>query len=154
LAPSFFRNHSGANDRPTGAATARSRCFRKNQGDTGGRYFVDAKGTATLHVVAYTDFVVGEVTLRTGIDPGIKADEQKLAVSKWFIPDEGFGNWHALHLGSSKEDVLKNLGEPKEKVSANNWMYETSCTCELPEFFNIFFKDGHVIKVVFSAPAG
>jgi hypothetical protein len=104
--------------------------------------------------VSFTDSVVGEVTLRVGIDPAIKAAELKKAESNWFSPDEGFGNWHALRLGSLKEQVLKNLGEPKKKVGADNWMYETTCECELPEYFNIYFKEGRVVKVVFSAPAG
>src|SRR5258708_30490502 len=44
---------------------------RKNEGDTGGRYFVDEGHTATLHVVSYTDLVVGELTLRAGVDPAM-----------------------------------------------------------------------------------
>jgi hypothetical protein len=128
--------------------------FRKKDGDTGGRYFVDLKHTATLHVVSYTDFVVGEVTLRAGIDPALKSSEVSLAETKWLKPDEGFGNRHELQLGSTKEEVLKNLGEPKERVNANDWQYATSCACELPEYFDLFFKQGHLAKIVFSAPAG
>lgn len=128
--------------------------FRKDEGDTGGRYFIDEKHSATLHIVSYTDSVVGEVTLRTGVDPAIHGDELKRAESKWVNPRDGFGNWHALQLGSSQEDVLKNLGEPKQKMSANDWRYETICECELPEYFDIFFHDGLITKVVFSAPAG
>ena len=127
---------------------------RKNEGDTGGRYFIDESHTATLHAISYTDSVVGELTLRSGVDPTIHASEVKQAESKWFKPADGFGNWHALHLGSSRDDVMKNLGEPKNRVAANNWRYETICECELPEFFDVFFKDNIVVKVVFSAPAG
>jgi len=128
--------------------------FRKDEGDTGGRYFTNSQGTATLHTVSYTDRVVGELTVSAGIDPAIAPNERKLAATKWFSPEEGFGNWHALRLGSSKGEVLKNLGAPKEKVTANQWRYDTICACELPVYFTIFFKDGRVIKVVFSAPAG
>jgi len=127
---------------------------RAAEGDTGGRYFIDEEHSATLHVVSYTDYVVGEVTLRVGVDPAIRANELKQAESKWFKPEDGFGNWHALRLGSSREDVAKNLGQPKTKVSANDWRYETICECELPEFFDVFFKNDKVVKVVFSAPAG
>jgi hypothetical protein len=127
---------------------------RKNEGDTGGRYFIDERHTATLHVVSYTDSVVGELTLRSGVDPTMHDRELKRAESKWFKPADGFGNWHTLHLGSSRDDVLKNLGEPKQQVTANEWRYETICECELPEFFDVFFKDNIVVKVVFSAPAG
>jgi hypothetical protein len=92
--------------------------------------------------------------LQAGVDPAIRASELKQAESKWFNPADGFGNWHALRLGSSRDDVVKNLGEPKKRISANDWQYETTCTCELPEFFDIFFKNDKVAKVVFSAPAG
>lgn len=127
---------------------------RKNEGDTGGRYFTDAKGTATLHLVEYTDNVVGELTVSAGIDRAIKPSEQQAAVTKWFTPDEGFGNWHALHLGSSKDDVLKNLGKPKRRLSPDEWVYETSCSCEIQDSFRLVFKDGRLKRIVFSAPAG
>jgi hypothetical protein len=127
---------------------------RKTEGDTGGRYFIDEGHTATLHVVSYTDSVVGELTLRAGVDPAIRANELKQAESKWFKPADGFGNWHALHLNSSKDEVLKNLGEPKKRIGANDWRYETICECELPEYFDVFFKDNKAVKIVFSAPAG
>jgi hypothetical protein len=42
---------------------------RKNEGDMGGRYFVDKGRTATLHVVSYTDSIVGELTLRESTPP-------------------------------------------------------------------------------------
>lgn len=127
---------------------------RKNEGDTGGRYFIDEGHTATLHAVSYTDSVVGELTLRAGVDPSIHASELRQAESKWFKPTDGFGNWHALHLGSPRDEVLKNLGEPKKRIAASDWRYETICECELPEYFDIVFKDDTVVKVVFSAPAG
>jgi hypothetical protein len=66
----------------------------------------------------------------------------------------GLGNWHALRLGSSGDEVLKNLGEPKKRIAANDWRYETIRECELPEYFDVFFKDNTLVKVVFSAPAG
>jgi hypothetical protein len=128
--------------------------FRKDEGDTGGRYFIDKAHTATLHVVSFTMNVVGEVMVKRGVDPKLNATELKQAESQWFQPGDGFGNWHALQLGSSEQDVLRNLGEPKKRIAANDWRYETVCECEIPEYFDLFFKDGHVIKVVFSAPAG
>ena len=94
--------------------------FRQHEGDTGGRYFIDLKGSMTLHAVSYTDRVVGELTLLPGIDPTIRVSERKSAMTKWLDPDEGFGNWHALRLGSSKEEVFKNLGKPKKKSGDDN----------------------------------
>jgi hypothetical protein len=128
--------------------------FRSSEGDAGGRYYIDKNSKATLHVVSYTDSIVGEVTIVKGISPEIKATEQKTAVSPWFSPNEGFGNWHALSLGSSKEDVLKNLGKPEREISANEWMYSSTCACELPHFFTLSFKNGRLFKIVLSAPAG
>jgi hypothetical protein len=128
--------------------------LRKNEGDAGGRYFIDGKGRATLHAVEYTDAVVGELTILSDIDPEITPAERTRAATKWFSPNEGFGNWHALHLGSSKEDVLKNLGAPEKKKSTDEWTYSTTCACELPEFFTLFFKNGQLFKIVLSAPAG
>ena len=128
--------------------------FRKKEGDAGGRYFIDVKSSATLHVVGYTDAVVGELTILSGIDPAITPAERAHAATRWFNLDEGFGNWHALHLGSSKEDVLKNLGAPEKKKSTDEWTYSTTCTCELAEFFTLFFKNGQLFKIVMSAPAG
>lgn len=118
------------------------------------RYFIDSKRSASLHVVSYTDEVVGEVTLLVGIDPGIHPNERKLAVTKWFNPDDGFGNWHALRLGSSKEEVIKNLGKPKEMTGVNQWTYYTKCACEIPESFRLFFKNRRLYKIVLSAPPG
>src|SRR5579859_2458857 len=106
----------------------------KGEGDTGGRYFIDAKRTATLHSVGYTDQVIGELTLEQGVSVA-KGDEKK-ATSKWFDPTDGFGNWHALHLGSTKEDVRKNLGTPvAEESTDNQWRYDSKCACELEVFF-------------------
>lgn len=128
--------------------------FRSKEGDAGGRYYIDKKAKATLHVVSYTDAIVGEVTVVEGVSPEITATEYKGAVTPWFSPDEGFGNWHALHLGSTKDDVLKNLGKPESEISANEWQYSSTCTCELPEFFTLSFKNGRLFKIVLSAPPG
>ena len=124
----------------------------KSEGDSGGRYFVDTKGTATLHSVSYTDWVVGELTLEEGVTVAVK--DRKAATSKWFDPAQGFGNWHALHLGSTKEEVRKNLGAPAPESGDNSWRYDSKCACELEVFFTIYFKNDRINKVVFSAPPG
>ena len=126
--------------------------FRVDEGDTGGRYFIDTKHTATLHTESYTDSVVGEVTVQEGI--AVKPTETKAAISRWFNPQQGFGNWHALHLGSTKQEVKKNLGEPVKESSINEWRYDSKCACELEVFFTVYFKNERMYKVVFSAPAG
>jgi hypothetical protein len=127
--------------------------FRKSDGDTGGRVFVDKARTATLHTVSYTDFVVGEVTVSAGV-PKLSEKQLSKAETKFFDPQEGFGNWHALKLGSTEVEVRKNLGEPSEKDDKGGWVYYTSCACETPEYFTIYFTKGRITKVVFSAPAG
>ena len=128
--------------------------FGQHEGDTGGRYFIDLKGSITLHAVSYTDRVVGELTLLPGIDPAIRVSERKSAMTKWLDPDEGFGNWHALRLGSSKEKVFKNLGKPKKKSSDDQWTYHAICSCEIQDFFTLYFQNGRLSKIVLSAPAG
>lgn len=128
--------------------------YRRSEGDTGGRYFVDKARRATLHVVMYTDSVVGELTVTAEIDSSLQKAEQSKAASKFFDPDEGFGNWHALHLGSTKADVLKNLGEPARKNNDDVWEYSTSCACEIPQSFAVRFRDGRLFQIVLSAPAG
>ncbi len=125
--------------------------FREDEGDTGGRYFVDSKQTATLHTEGYTDSIIGEVTIQEGVS--LKKSEVKKAISPWFKPQQGFGNWHALHLGSTKQDVKKNLGEPKKGSAKNEWRYDTKCACELEVYFTLYFKNERVYKIVFSAPA-
>src|SRR5580700_7436322 len=73
--------------------------FRADEGHTGGRYFIDSTRTATLHVVNGVNDVVEELTIRRGIEDALKPAEYGNAVSKWFDPEEGFGNWHRLRLG-------------------------------------------------------
>lgn len=128
--------------------------YRRSEGDTGGRYFIDKGHRATLHVVMYTDLVVGELTVTDGINSSLQKTEQGKATSKFFDPNEGFGNWHALHLGSSKADVLENLGEPARRNTDDVWRYSTSCACEIPQSFTVYFREGHLFQIVFSAPAG
>ena len=127
--------------------------FRKEEGDTGGRIFIDKGHSATLHVVFYTDKVVGELTIFTGVEP-LSETEQKKAESQYFNPTGGFGNWHALHLGSKQEDVINNLGKPKSIDENHGWKYLTNCSCEIQDFFTIYFKDGRISKVIFSSPPG
>jgi hypothetical protein len=102
----------------------------------------------------YTDKVTGTLTVLDGIDPTLIGEAGETPVSEYFDPTEGFGNWHALHLGSTKEDVLRNLGAPKKKNNDNEWVYSTNCSCEIPNYFSLFFRNEHIFKIVFSAPAG
>ncbi|MDR2013285.1 MAG: hypothetical protein LBQ20_09660 [Rhodanobacter sp.] len=127
---------------------------RATKDDTGNRYYIDRHAKATLHVVSYTDSIVGEVTISEGVSSEIGAAERKSAVTPWFNPKEGFGNWHALNLGASKGDVLKNLGKPEEEISPDEWRYSTACACELPEYFTLSFRSGRLVKIILSAPPG
>jgi hypothetical protein len=124
-----------------------------NTGDSGGRIFVDKNHTATLQTIYFTDQIVGEVSISVGTGGLTEADLSK-AETSYFNPMEGFGNWHALKLGSTEAEVLKNLGGPAEKDENGGWVYYTSCACEIPEYFTIFFTTGRITKVVFSSPAG
>lgn len=125
--------------------------FRADEGHTGGRYFIDREHKVTLHIVGGVDNVTEELTFSEGVDAAIKPREQTAAVSRWVNPHEGFGNWHALHLGSAKAEVLDNLGQPQERLSADEWIYETTCACELPEYLSLKFKQGRVVELGLSA---
>lgn len=125
--------------------------FRNDEGHTGGRYFVDAKRTATLHIIEGVDSVAEEIIVQSGIARELKLGEVSSAESKWFNAQEGFGNWGALRLGSTTDDVLKNLGQPKKKLTPTKWEYETVCACELPETLTITFKSGRVWQLALSA---
>jgi len=125
--------------------------FRQDEGHTGGRYFIDASHTATLHIVEGVDQVVEELTVTEGVSHEIKTSEQANATSKWFDPHEPFGNYHALHLGSTKEQVLSNLGQPQKRVNPNEWRYESTCACEIPSYLTVSFKAGRLIQLELSA---
>lgn len=120
--------------------------FRKDEGHTGGRYFVDVNGGATLHIVEGVDRVIDELTVAEGISHEIKASERAMARSNWFDPHEPLGNWHALRLGSTKQEVLLNLGEPQKRIRDDEWQYESTCTCELPAYLNVSFKAGRLVE--------
>jgi hypothetical protein len=116
------------------------------------RYYVDPKRKATLKIVTGTDRIVIEVSLERGINSTLGTPTLRNAISKYFNPHEGFGNWHALSLASTKADVLKNLGPPARKIAENHWVYDSLCTCEIPQSLALYFADETVERVVFSAP--
>ena len=122
--------------------------------DEGARYFVDVRRSATLRIATFTDGIVGELSLEEGVSRTLSKSESRAAVSRAFSPSDGFGNWHALSLGATKGDVLQNLGEPARRESDDAWIYDSTCTCELPEYMSIYFRSGRIVRVVFSAPPG
>jgi hypothetical protein len=114
------------------------------------RFYLDTSKTATLHIVSYTDDVVGEITVEQDISSLPHTSDQNQAVSPWFNPAESFGFWRKLRLGSSKAEVLENLGISQKKMSDNAWEYTSTCTCEVPQHVTLYFKDERVHKIVFS----
>ena len=122
--------------------------------EEGVRYYVDARRSATLRVATFTDRIVGEIALEAGINSTLSKAEIRAAMSASLSPREGFGNWHALTLGVTKETVLKNMGEPARRASDDEWTYDALCTCEIPEYMTIHFNSNKVVRVVFSAPPG
>jgi hypothetical protein len=58
-----------------------------------------------------------------------------------------------FHLGSTKDEVKKNLGEPVNGNTTDAWRYDSTCACELGRFFTVHFKNDRIYKVVFSAPS-
>jgi len=127
---------------------------RLKEGDTGARYFINAARTATLRIETCTYLVVCEMSLESGVLPTLSPNEQARAVSAQFDLAEGFGNWHKLGLGSTKADVVANLGEPARKEGEDSWVYDSERACELPEYLTLVFAAGKIVRVIFSAPPG
>lgn len=120
----------------------------------GVRYYIDANATMTMQVATFTDRVVGEIALERGVNRTLTKQERTRARSKNLSPHEGFGNWHALRLGSTKDEVLANLGPPAEAVNGDEWVFNAECSCEIPNYMTLHFVDGRIQRVVFSAPPG
>jgi hypothetical protein len=118
----------------------------------GVRYFIDSSATMTMKVSTFTDGFVGEIALEQGVNASLTPRERTQALARNLEPDEGFGNWHALRLGSTREQVRANLGPPAETTTPDAWVYNAECTCELPQYLTLHFKVGKVVRVVFSAP--
>ena len=125
-----------------------------DQGDSWVRWYVDKKKTASLRITSCTDMIVCELSIQLGSNADALAHGVSPTISEQFDPTEGFGNGHALHLGSLKSDVRSNMGAPSQIDSEDIWIYNRACTCELPEYMTIHFVSDMVTKVVFSAPAG
>ena len=117
--------------------------------DAVSRYFVDSKRTATLQVRSCTDLIVCEVIVQEGI--AVNPTDISAAISQWFNPHQRVGP--ALKLGSTKDEVKKNLGDPVNDSTTDAWRYDSTCTCALPVFFTVYFKNDRIQKVVFSAPS-
>jgi hypothetical protein len=120
----------------------------------GVRYFIDPGAKMTMKVSTFTDSLVGEIVLEQGVNTSLTPHERTRALTKNLEPDEGFGNWHALRLGSTREEVRKNLGPPAENQNPDVWIFNAECTCELPQYLTLYFQGGKVVRVVFSAPPG
>lgn len=119
-----------------------------------GRFYVDPAGKITLSVQFVTDKIVGEIALGAGVSAVLSASERGQAVSKQLEPKEGWGKWHALNIGATREQVRENLGPPAKTEGKDVWTYESSCAGEIPQYFTVSFRQGKVWRVVFSAPAG
>ncbi len=126
---------------------------RPNESD-GVRYYIDSRNRLTMKISTFTDAIVGELSLEAGVASTLTASERKSAITKGLDADEGFGNWHALRLGSTKTDVEKNLGRPAKTEGPDAWVYNAECTCELPEYLTVYFEKGKIRQIVFSAPPG
>ncbi|MCV2357335.1 hypothetical protein LNV09_24610, partial [Paucibacter sp. B2R-40] len=120
----------------------------------GVRYYVDSGAKMTMKISTFTDGVVGEIALEHGVSHHLTKGERVRAVTKSLESSEGFGNWHALRLGSTREEVQANLGLPAETTGPDVWVFNAECTCELPQYLTLHFEEGKVSRVVFSAPPG
>ena len=129
--------------------------FVANEGDSGGSWYRDAKGTVTLHAVYYTDRVVGDLEVFEGNALPPSARKRPEAVSSYLQPPFLHGG---LAFGAAEEAVLSNMGTPSRKEKSEEGLetlvYVTSCRCELESGISFAFKKGRLVKVVYwSDPA-
>jgi hypothetical protein len=120
----------------------------------GARYYVDPSAKMTMKVSTFTDGIVGEIDLESSVTRTFTKGERIRALTRTLDPAEGFGKWHALRLGSTREEVQANLGSPAEMNGPNVWVFNAECTCELPQYMTLHFSGERVRRVVFSAPPG
>jgi hypothetical protein len=124
--------------------------FAPEEGDTGGTYYLDAKGTITLHAVYYTDTIVGELEVIEGNGLPSSIRQRPEAVSPNIRPPF----LHAgLAFGATEGAVLAAMGQPtrKEKGSdgAVTSVYRSACSCELESGISFVFRKGRLFKVVY-----
>jgi hypothetical protein len=120
------------------------------EGDTGGSYYLDAKGSVTLHAVYYTDTIVGELEVIEGNALPPSARKRPEAVSPNLKPPF----LHAgLPFGSTEEAVLAAMGQPtrkeKEGDSFVTFIYLSACRCELESGISFVFKNSRLVKIVY-----
>ena len=128
--------------------------FDRDEGSTDGLYFIDRQHKMTLHAVMYTDGVVGELSISRENNSNFNTEVLNQAVTDNLNVADGFGNWHRLKLGSTKQEVLENLGKPTKANSESVWRYDTRCSCEIQNYFMIYFSNGKIDRVVFLVPPG
>ena len=124
--------------------------FASEEGDSGGSYYRDAKGSVTLHAVYYTDTVVGELEVIEGNALPPSTRKRPEAVSPNLKPPF----LHAgLAFGSTEEAVLAAMGQPTRKEKGNDsfvtFVYLSACRCELESGISFVFKSDRLFKVVY-----
>ena len=91
--------------------------FASEEGDIGGSYYRDAQGAITLHLVYYTDTIVGELEVIEGNALPLSARQRAEAVSPNLKPPF----LHAgLAFGATEEAVLSAMGQPSRKEKGND----------------------------------
>jgi hypothetical protein len=124
--------------------------FVSKEGDTGGSYYRDAKGTVTLHAVYYTDTVVGDLEVIEGNAIPLNARQRPEAVSPYLKPPF----LHAgLAFGSTEEAVLSSMGQPARREKGEDglvtFVYQSSCRCNVEAGISFVFRKGRLIKAVY-----
>jgi hypothetical protein len=129
--------------------------FVSEEGDTGGSYYRDSKGSITLHAVYYTDTVVGELEVIEGNALPLSARKRPEAVSPYLKPPF----LHAgLAFGSTEEAILAQMGRPtrkdKDKDGLVTLVYLSTCRCELESGISFALRNGKLAKVVYWSETG
>jgi len=120
------------------------------------RYYYNKNKTHTLVLYFGTDNFITDIFVHKGkkYPRNEKINDITPYVVDWFNPYEGFGTWHKLKIGASKEEVTKWLGNPYKVISEQEWEYQSKCACELPTGINVIFKSNKVVSVRFWASQG
>jgi len=124
--------------------------FVAEEGDTGGSYYRDAKGSVTLHAMYFTDNIVGVLEVSEGNALPPSARQRPEAVSSYLKPPF----LHAgLAFGTKEEAVLAEMGRPARREKASDGLvtlvYLSTCRCELESGISFVLKGGRLVKVVY-----
>jgi len=129
--------------------------FTPNEGDSGGTYYRDSKRSITLHVVYYTDEMVGALELIQGNALPSSARASSGAVSRYLKPPFLF---EGLTFGATEAAVLSRMGTPsreeKDEEGLRTLVFLSTCGWDLESGISFVFRRSRLVKVIYWAASG